>query len=325
MAQFLLIASLALGSSSAFAEENSSPEFSSQMIVEAEEFISEELKSIYQEEVDQILAEGISYSEEERLSDFPDLDSLLADEVVPTRVAKISKYQKEEKGKSSASRLGVQNLNMDSEIFSEAFNLSQNCLFGKNVLLADLRLGRVGQEFLPRAQVQDKTGGHKSSPIKVHSYANSLSDCPGIFSPNVSGEGPAMESVCLIENQRNLHLGSGVPTTADGYYLRKTAENALGFQFGMGVGQILDIARVSGQSYKNWTFSPANKLEGLGIGKSAPVYSGGQAVAVEFSREKVGAWIPRHELQSSLEKVASKAGQDSYKFSSGRPTPEILT
>lgn len=317
MAQFLLIASLALGSSSAFAKESSSSEFSSQMIVESEESISEELKSIYQEEVAQVLAEGISYSEEERLSDFPDLDSLLADEVVPTRVEKISKDQKVEKWKSSNSKLGIQNRNMASEILSESLILSQNCVLGLNVLLPDLKPGQVGLEFLPRSQAQGRTGGDETTSVEGDSYTNFLSGCPRVFSLYLSGKGPATESACFMENQGNLHLWSGVPTT-EGRYFGKTGEKALGSGFGPEVHQIRGIARASEKSYKYWTFSGASEKPGLARSRH-------KTVVTEFSAEKVAALIPGQELQSSLKKVPSKVGQDSHKFSSGRPTPEILT
>ncbi|TGM13329.1 hypothetical protein EHQ81_10845 [Leptospira selangorensis] len=324
LAQFLLIAFLALGSSSAFAEEVSDSEYSSQNMSGAEESISEELKSIYQEEVDLVLAEGISYSEEERLSDFPDLDSLLADEGVPTRVAKISEDKKVKKGNDPNSELKIQNRKSTSEIFSVSSPLSQNCLLGLNVLLSDLKVGRgFSQEFLPWAQVQGRTQDNEASPVRGFSYANFLSDCAGMFSLNLSGEGFATGLVCSAENQRNHLLGSGVPTTGAAN-LRKTAENPLGPELNLRSGQIQGIAQVPGGSYENRTFSWAILRYRVEIGESALV-SIGRQMGSGSSLVKQEALAHNQELKSSLEKVASKVGQDSYKFSSGRPTPEILT
>ncbi|WP_244244937.1 hypothetical protein [Leptospira koniambonensis] len=324
LAQFLLIASLALGSSSAFAEEASGPEFSSRNMSEAEGSISEELKSIYQEEVDQVLAEGISYSEEERLSDFPDLDSLLADEGVPTRVAKISADKKVEKGKTSNSDLGIQNRKGTSEIFSESLVLSQNCLLGLKVLLANMNVGQgLGQEFLPSVPVQGRTRDNEASPVRGDSYADALSGCAELFSLYLSVEGAVTWSVCSTKNQRNLLLGPGVPTTK-GADLRKTSENALESRSCLEFDKLEGIVLVSGKSYENRTFSQATLSQGFEIGKAALVPIGSQ-VEREFSAEKLGAQTLNQDLKSLLEKVTSKVGQDSHKFSSGRPTPEILT
>ncbi|WP_244283199.1 hypothetical protein [Leptospira neocaledonica] len=324
MAQFLLIASLALGSSSAFAEGNSDSEFSSQMLVEAEDSISEELKSIYQEEVDQVLAEGISYSEEERLSDFPDLDSLLADDSIPNKIAKISKGQKVEKGKFSDSKVGIQNRKTISEIFSDSSNLSQNCTLGLNVLLPISKLGQVGLEFLPRFEAGSRTVSHEVFPVPGNSYANLLPGCPGRISLYLSGEGYATKSVCSIENQRNLLIWPGVPTTESAGFA-KTVENALESGLSQEFGQILDISHGSGRSHENRTFFRAYQHKGSGVGKSAIVHSGHRVVAIEFSMKKVEIQSLSQDLHSSLKRDLSMAGQDSYKFSSGRPTPEILT
>ena len=325
MAQFLLIASLALGSSSAFAEEGSDSGISSQIILEAEESISEELKSIYQEEVDQVLSEGISYSEEERLSDFPDLDSLIADEGAPGRVAKISADKKVEKGNDPNSELRIQNRKSISEIFSVSSILSQNCLPGLNVLLPDLKVGQgFGQEFLPLAQAKERTRDDEASLVRGVSYSNSVSGCAGMFSIYLSGEGSATWPACSAENQRNQRLGSGVPTT-NGWNLRKTAENALGAGPRIESGPIESIVQVSGESYKNRTFSWVTQRQELEIGKSALVQVGYQVVIGEFSAAKLAAQLLSREPQSSLERGLSKVGQDSHKFSSGRPTPEILT
>ncbi|WP_243402023.1 hypothetical protein [Leptospira haakeii] len=323
MAQFLLIASLALGSSSVLAEEGSDSALSSQIIVEAEESISEELKSIYQEEVDQVLAEGISYSEEERLSDFPDLDSLLADEVAPTRVAKISADKKVKKGNDPDFELGIQNRKSTSEISSVTSSLSENCLLGLNVLLPNLKVEqKFGQEFLSLAQAQWRTRADETSPVTGVSYANSLSWCAGMFSLNLSGEGSVAGSLCSAGNQRDQLLGQGVPTSgaAD---LRETVENALGHGLSLRSGQIWGIVQISRESYENRTFSWVTLRQGLEIGKSAVIRVGYQAERKFFLIKE--AYAPSQELKSSLEKVASKVGRDSYKFSSGRPTPEILT
>ncbi|MGJ4748072.1 hypothetical protein ACQV5M_17065 [Leptospira sp. SA-E8] len=301
----MLIASLALGSTSAFAEEGSDPELSSQIIVEAEESISEELKSIYQEEVDQVLAEGISYSEEERLSDFPDLDSLLTDDIVPARVAKFSKDQKAEKGKRSDSELGIQNRKTIFEIFQGSSVLSQNCALGLNVLLPDLKVGQLlGQEFLPSSGYQGRAEAHGTSSVGGVSYADVLSGCAGVLSFYLSGEGSASELSCSIENQKNLLIGSGVPTTG-APDSGKTTENALGAISNSESGKIGDIALVSGKSTESRTFS--------------------QAVAGELSAEKLEAQVPKPRAAIITRKRAYLSGRDSYKFSSGRPTPEILT
>ncbi|WP_244288549.1 hypothetical protein [Leptospira dzoumogneensis] len=325
MAQFLLIVALALGSNSAFAEEVSDMGPSSQNMSEAEESISEELKFIYQEEVDQILSEGISYSEEERLSDFPDLDFLLADDGVPTRVAKVSADQKVEKGKGPNSELGIQNRKSTSEIFSVSSDLSKNCLLGLSVLLPNLKVGYgVGQEFLPRAQIQERTRSQEAASVGGDPYADSLSLCANVFSLYLGGEGSAAEPVCSAENQQNSLLGPGVPTMS-GWVLGKTTENALGSGLGSEFDQIQGIVLVSEKFSQNRTFSYANLSQWVEGGQSPPVRAAGQKVAGEFSAERSESRTLNQELKSSLEKVLSKAGQDSYKFSSGRPTPEILT
>ncbi|WP_243396366.1 hypothetical protein [Leptospira hartskeerlii] len=321
MAQFLLIASLALGSSSAFAEEGPDSGLSSQNMSEAEESISEELKSIYQEEVDQVLAEGISYSEEERLSDFPDLDSLLADDVVPTRVAKISSHQKAEKEKDPNSELGIQNRESTSEIFSESSILSQDCLLGLNVLLPNMNVGQfIGQEFLPLPQVQGRNRDHETSPVGGVSYAYAVSGCAGVFSLYLSGEGSAAESACSVEDQRNLLLGSGVPTAkmAD---LGKAAENALGSRLSLESNQIGDITWVFGESAENLIFSWADLSQGLEIGE----FVGHQIVTIGSFPETRGAQDSKLKTAIITQKGPIYAGRDSHKFSSGRPTPEILT
>lgn len=324
LAQFLLIAALALGSSSAFAEEGFGSELSSQIIVEAEESISEELKSIYQEEVAQVLAEGISYSEEERLSDFPDLDSLLADEVVPTRVAKISADKKVEKGKSSNSELKFQNPRSTSKIFSMSSIFSQNCLLGLNVLLTNLKIEQeIGPEFLPKAPIQRRTRGNEAFPVRGSFYAEAMSGCANTFSLYLGGEGFAIELACSAENQQNSLLEPGVPTMS-GWNLGKITENALEANLGPEFDQIMSIVLASGKSYKKRTFPHVNQSQRARIGKSILVPIGLQ-VAGEFPAVQLGSQVLNQELKSLLEKVASKAGQDSHKFSSGRPTPEILT
>ncbi|WP_244243481.1 hypothetical protein [Leptospira andrefontaineae] len=324
MAQFLLIASLALGSSSAFAEEGSDSGSSSQIIVEAEESISEELKSIYQEEVDQVLAEGISYSEEERLSDFPDLDSLLAKEGAPGRVAKISTDQKVEKGKNSKSALGIQNRKSTSEILSASSALSQNCLLGLNVLLPNLKIEQgLGQEFLPRAQAQGRTRVQEVSPVRVISYTDALSGCSELSSLYFSKEGFRAEAFCSAKNPRNQHYQAGV-TTIQAANSNKTAENALEVGLGSGIQQIKGIAQVSGESYEN-RVSPWENASKRGERRSSLVRILGESRASGFSSEKLEAHALSQTLKSSIEKDASKVGQDSHKFSSGRPTLEILT
>ncbi len=77
LARFLLISGLALATAPVFSESADGRDLETNSIFSAEKLLSEELKSIHQEEVDLVLAEGISYSEEERLSDFPDIDSVL--------------------------------------------------------------------------------------------------------------------------------------------------------------------------------------------------------------------------------------------------------
>ncbi|MEI1279399.1 hypothetical protein V6Z05_13810 [Leptospira venezuelensis] len=323
LAQFLLIASLALGSSSAIAGEVSDLDPSSQNMSEAEESISEELKSIYQEEVDQVLAEGISYSEEERLSDFPDLDSLLTDDIIPTRVAKISADQKAEKRKDSNSELGVQNQKSTSGIFSVSPIFSQNCPLGLNVLLPNLKTEQgIRQEFLPRAETKSQTWGQDSLLIRGVVYASFSTVCAPVFSLYLNGEGAVTELACSAENQRNLLLGAGVPSMI-GWILGKTTENAARGGFSSEFDQIQGLVQAYGKFYENSLFSRANLSQGEEIGKSGP--SVGYQVAGGFSAVKLEAWSLNQEMQSSLKKVSSKAGQDSHKFSSGRPTPEILT
>lgn len=76
MARFLLIAGVAISSASVFASESiSDPE----ELVSVEKSLSQELQSVHQDEVDIVLSEGVEYSSEERSSDFPELDSLLAE------------------------------------------------------------------------------------------------------------------------------------------------------------------------------------------------------------------------------------------------------
>ncbi|WP_210410055.1 hypothetical protein [Leptospira langatensis] len=89
MAQFLLIS--ALGGLPVFAEAGSDAQASDPEL--AATLSLEERKSIHQEEVDQVLAEEISYSEEERLSDFPDLDPLFKS--APKHNALAKEYRKE--------------------------------------------------------------------------------------------------------------------------------------------------------------------------------------------------------------------------------------
>lgn len=329
LAQFLLIASLALGSSSAFAEEGSDIELSSQNMSEAEEFISEELKSIYQEEVDQVLSEGISYSEEERLSDFPDLDSLLANDGASDRVAKISSHQKTEKGKNPNSELGIQNRKSTSEIFSDSLIFSQNCILGPNVLLSNMNVGQgLGLEFLPSIQAQGRTRGHEPSFVIGDFYADALSGCESVISLYLSGDGGSiLKSVCSVENQRNLLLGPGVPAT-DTVDLGKTAENVLGTGLGPEFDQIGDIALVFGKFYENRIFY-WERVGQRREGEPSMVSTISGAIAltlnVKFSAEKLGAQALNQELKSSLKKVTSARDETCYKFSSRRPTPEILT
>lgn len=325
LAQFLLIAALALGSNSAFAEAGSDSELSSQIIVEAEESISEELKSIYQEEVAQVLAEGISYSEEERLSDFPDLDSLLADEVVPTRVAKISKDQKVEKRNRSDSKFGIQNRTSASEIFSRSSVFSQNCLLGLNAVLLNLKIGQGAQlEFLPGSEPKEKSGTHETSSVAGVTYREALSGCSDVISVYLSGKDSHRGSFCFVEKQRNLSLGSGVPTTgADD--LGKDVESTLGAGWKQGSGRIGGMVWASGKFVKNRVFSWVDLGKEPELGKAVPDDSGLRVATGKSSVNKVGTPVADQELQPSLEKVSVKAGQGSHKFSSGRPTPEILT
>lgn len=324
LAQFLLIAALALGSSSAFAEEVSASGLSSQNMSGAEESISEELKSIYQEEVDQVLAEGISYSEEERLSDFPDLDSLLADEGVPNRVAKISADQKVEKGKNSKSALGIQNRKSTSEILSASFTLSQNCLLGLNVLLPTLKIEQgLGQKFLPKTKVQGQTSAQEISSVRVLSYTDVLSGCSELSFLYFSKEGFAIGSFYSAENEKNQLYRAGVPTIQT-TNSSKTVENALEAGLGSGFEQIRGIAQVSGGSCENRASSWEN-VSKRGEGRQSSLVRGpGSALGGLFS-EKLEAHALGQTLQSSIEKDLFKVGQDSYKFSSGRPTLEILT
>ncbi|WP_244280576.1 hypothetical protein [Leptospira saintgironsiae] len=324
----MLIASLALGSSSAFAEEGSDIELSSQNMSEAEEFISEELKSIYQEEVDQILSEGISYSEEERLSDFPDLDSLLADDGAPGRVAKISSHQKTEKGKNPNSELGIQNRKSTSENFSESSIFSQNCLLSLNVLLSNMNVGQgLGLEFLPSIQAQGRTRDHETSFVIGDFYADAVSGCESVISLYLSGEGSLLKSVCSAENQRNLLLGPGVPAT-NTVDSGKTAENALGTGLSPEFDQIGGITLVFGKFYESrifyWESAGQRRVGGSSMA-STMSRAGALTLNIKFSAEKLEAQTLNPELKSSLEKVTSARDETCYKFSSGRPTPEILT
>lgn len=76
LARFLLIAGVAISSASVFASESiSDPE----ELFSVEKSLSQELQSVHQDEVEIVLSEGVEYSSEERSSDFPELDSLLAE------------------------------------------------------------------------------------------------------------------------------------------------------------------------------------------------------------------------------------------------------
>lgn len=89
LARLLLTATLFAGGLPVFAESYSEEEIRK----EAQGILSKESEAIHQEEVDQILLSGLAYSDEERLADFPDIDSLLQSPSVPKKTRELARVE----------------------------------------------------------------------------------------------------------------------------------------------------------------------------------------------------------------------------------------
>ncbi|TGL58925.1 hypothetical protein [Leptospira sarikeiensis] len=317
MAQFLLIAALALGSSSAFANEASDVDASEQFMSEAQESISEELKSIYQEEVDQILSEGISYSEEERNSDFPDLDSLLTDDHSGSRIAKSSGPKKTERENISLSGVNRKDQRIGIEKNANSIWAAFGCLAGSENLLS-LRnfIEQNGGGFLPLKS-------SKNDEVQKSDMARGLGYQSRNFIISVS---------CGLENLATWAMGQH---WVEGDSLEN--DQKLDFLAGVPAIQLSQVEfSAYGKSKLRTVHLGANTLERSAIhsvssrlAKIGGVEEGGLSIILPRV-SKVEGYSEQGDFAKFGRGISQEIGEAScssgeYKFSSGRPTPEILT
>ncbi|TGK03840.1 hypothetical protein EHO59_09920 [Leptospira semungkisensis] len=216
MAQFLLISSLALVGLPVFAESELGSDLQASDLELAKTFSLEERKSIHQEEVDLVLAEEISYSDEDRLSDFPDLDSLLKNKPKQNTLARETLDQKNPNSKVSSSDcqglklLGSSKNSLGTSQKSIQTSVLKNC--------DEIRLGFVtassvvspeGREFLlagcgQGAFSQTDRGVFSSLDTSMFSY---LASCSPAFLRKLGALGispvPGRNSFQILKTEQN--------------------------------------------------------------------------------------------------------------------------